>query len=57
MINFVTGNCVVEIRLVEECKAFTASGHYDGVYRRVDGEWTFARCDFYLYHRVLLAEG
>ena len=57
MINFVTGNSVVEICLVEECKAFTASGHYGGVYRRVDGEWTFARCDFYLYHRVLLAEG
>ncbi len=52
-----TGNCAVEIRLVDEGKAFTVCGHYDDVYRRVNGEWKFARRDFELYHWVPLAEG
>ncbi len=52
-----TGNCAVEIRLVDEGKAFTACGHYDDVYRRINGEWKFARRDFELYHWVPLAEG
>ena len=52
-----SGKCAVEIRLVEEGKAFTAAGYYNDTYRRVDGEWKFAHRDFNLYHWVPLAEG
>ncbi|OUS13088.1 hypothetical protein A9Q89_03585 [Gammaproteobacteria bacterium 53_120_T64] len=49
--------CAVEIRLVDAGQAVTACGHYNDVYRRVAGEWKFARRDFELYHWVSLAEG
>ena len=52
-----TGNCAVEIRMVQNGKAVTACGHYDDTYRRVAGQWKFARRQFNLYHWVLLAEG
>ncbi len=52
-----TGNCAVEIRLVDDGKAVTACGHYDDTYQRVGGQWKFARRDFKLYHWVPLAEG
>ncbi len=52
-----TGNCAVEIRMVQDGKAVTACGHYDDSYRRVGSEWKFARRQFNLYHWVLLAEG
>ena len=52
-----TGNCAVEIRLVEEGKAVTACGHYNDTYRRVNGVWKFAKRHFELYHWVPLAEG
>ena len=52
-----SGNCAVEIRLTDDGKAVTACGHYDDIYRKVDGEWKFERRDFQLYHWVPLAEG
>ncbi len=52
-----TGNCAVEIRLIDKGQAVTACGHYNDSYRRVDGEWKFAHRDFQLYHWVPLAEG
>jgi uncharacterized protein (TIGR02246 family) len=52
-----TGNCAVEIRLIDKGEAVTACGHYNDTYRRVDGEWKFAHRDFQLYHWVPLAEG
>ena len=52
-----TGQCAVEIRLVDDGNAVTACGHYDDIYRRVGGEWKFVRRDFNLYHWVPLAEG
>ena len=52
-----TGNCAVEIRLVDKGEAVTACGHYNDTYRRVNGEWKFAHRDFQLYHWVPLAEG
>jgi ketosteroid isomerase-like protein len=52
-----TGNCAVEIRLIEDGKAFTACGHYNDTYRKVNGEWKFTHRDFQLYHWVPLAVG
>lgn len=52
-----TGNCAVEIRLIDKGQAVTACGHYNDTYRRVDGEWKFAHRDFQLYHWVPLAQG
>lgn len=52
-----TGNCAVEIRLIDKGQAVTACGHYNDAYRRVDGVWKFARRDFQLYHWVPLAKG
>jgi uncharacterized protein (TIGR02246 family) len=52
-----TGNCAVEIRLIDDGKAVTACGHYNDTYRKVDGDWKFARRDFQLYHWVPLAQG
>jgi uncharacterized protein (TIGR02246 family) len=52
-----TGNCAVEIRLIDDGTAVTACGHYNDTYRKVDGEWKFARRDFQLYHWVPLAQG
>lgn len=52
-----TGNCAVEIRMVQDGKAVTACGHYDDTYRRVGGQWKFSRRQFNLYHWVPLAQG
>jgi uncharacterized protein (TIGR02246 family) len=52
-----TGNCAVEIRLVQDGKAYTACGYYDDQYRRVNGAWKFANRKFNLFHWVPLSEG
>ena len=52
-----TGNCAVEIRLIDDGEAYTACGHYNDTYRKVNGEWKFAHRDFQLYHWVPLAKG
>ena len=52
-----TGNCAVEIRLVENGVAMTACGYYNDKYRRENGAWKFAHRDFNLYHWVPLSEG
>lgn len=52
-----TGNCAVEIRVVEKGESVTACGHYDDQYQRVNGRWKFAKRVFHLYHWAKLAEG
>ena len=51
------GLCAVEIRAVQGGEAYTAAGHYEDEYRRVDGEWKFARRRFEVYHWVPLRQG
>jgi ketosteroid isomerase-like protein len=51
------GTCSVEIRLVQNGEAYTAAGHYDDTYRRVDGAWKFERRQLIIYHWVPLAKG
>jgi len=51
------GRCAVEIRAVQDGEAYTAAGHYEDEYRRVDGEWKFARRRFEVYHWVPLRQG
>jgi uncharacterized protein (TIGR02246 family) len=51
------GLCAVEIRAVQDGEAYTAAGHYQDEYRRVDGEWKFARRKFEVYHWVPLRTG
>lgn len=52
-----TGNCAVEIRVIEKGESVTACGHYDDNYRRVNGKWKFAKRVFHLYHWAKLSEG
>lgn len=52
-----TGNCAVEIRVVEKGESVTACGHYDDHYQRVNGRWKFVKRVFHLYHWAKLAEG
>lgn len=52
-----TGNCAVEIRVVENGESVTACGHYDDEYRRENGRWKFARRVFRRYHWAKLADG
>jgi ketosteroid isomerase-like protein len=51
------GFCSVEIRLVQRGVAYTGAGHYEDVYRRVDGRWRFQRRELFVYHWVPLAKG
>jgi ketosteroid isomerase-like protein len=52
-----TGKCAVEIRAVQNGEAYTAAGHYEDEYRRVDDEWKFASRRFEVYHWVPLRQG
>ena len=51
------GVCSVEIRLVQEGRAYDAAGHYDDDYRKVDGRWRFVRRVFVVYHWSPTTEG
>ncbi len=52
-----TGLCAVEVRVVQDGEAYTAAGHYEDTYRRVSGEWKFARRYLVIYHWVPLSKG
>lgn len=52
-----TGFCQLELRTVEEGEAYTAAGHYEDRFERVDGAWKFAARKLVFYHRVPLSEG
>lgn len=51
------GFCSVELRLVQDGRAFTAAGHYEDDFRRSDGEWKFSRRHLVLYHWAAHTEG
>ncbi|MCE2391452.1 MAG: nuclear transport factor 2 family protein [Proteobacteria bacterium] len=52
-----SGLCSAELRLVQDGEAYTAAGHYEDEYRRVDGTWKFASRNFVVYHWVPLSRG
>jgi uncharacterized protein (TIGR02246 family) len=51
------GTCSVEIRLVQDGRAYDAAGHYLDEYRKHDGRWRFARRSFVVYHWCPTTEG
>jgi hypothetical protein len=51
------GTCAVEIRVTQNGEAYTAAGHYEDSYRRVNGAWKFERRNLIVYHWVPLAKG
>jgi hypothetical protein len=51
------GFCSVEIRLKQGGVAYTASGHYEDEYRRVDDVWCFQHRELHVYHWVPHTQG
>ncbi|MBS03300.1 MAG: hypothetical protein CMQ24_11415 [Gammaproteobacteria bacterium] len=52
-----TGRCSVEIRVMQDGRAYTQAGHYHDTYRREDGVWRFAERHYHRYHNVPWTEG
>ena len=51
------GRCSVEIRVLQDGKAYTQAGHYLDRYRVEDGRWRFAERHYHRYHNVPWTEG
>jgi ketosteroid isomerase-like protein len=51
------GVCSVEIRLVQDGRAYDAAGHYHDDYRKIAGRWRFQRRVFVVYHWCPTTEG
>ena len=51
------GICSVEIRLVQDGRAYDAAGHYHDDYRKLDGHWRFQRRVLIIYYWCPTTEG
>ncbi len=51
------GFCSVEIRLTQGGVAYTAAGHYEDEYRRLDGAWRLQHRELHVYHWVPHSSG
>ena len=47
-----SGRCSVEIRVWQDGKAYTQSGHYLDRYEKEDGYWRFAERQYIRYHNA-----
>ncbi len=47
-----TGRCSVEIRVWQDDRAYTQSGHYHDRYRKENGQWRFAERHYIRYHNA-----
>jgi len=46
------GRCSVEIRVWQDNRSYTQSGHYHDRYRRENGRWRFAERHYVRYHNA-----
>ncbi len=51
------GTCGIEARFTRNGESVTAAGYYEDRYRRVNGQWRFARRRITFYHVVPLKQG
>lgn len=52
-----SGRCSVEIRVLQDGRAYTQAGHYHDRYRREGGRWRFAERHYMRYHNVPWTQG
>jgi len=51
------GRCSVEIRVLQDCEAYTQAGHYQDKYRKTENAWRFQERNYIRYHNVPWREG